>query len=261
MKKSKNILLAAIGFIALSTTSCKKNDDAPQQQPINNNAKITKLEYNDRFANISYDGSGNIAKIDSRTNSGNIYEYNFVYNNGKIKEVLVGATKWVYTYTLNNVTRVDLMATNGTLVRRYDYSYVNNVLVEQKEYTWSNPTNPVLVPDTQIEYHRNADGNIVQIIQFDYINNTWVQTGEVNVLEFDNKNNPIAHLESFPYIPVSNFTKNNPLKVTYKNSLGVIEETEFYEYTYNSSNNPVTRKKTMKSPGMPDYIENTRFFY
>lgn len=260
MKKSKNIFLAAIAFIALTVTSCKKTDTAPQQS-IDNNTKVTKFEYSDRYVNIVYDGTGNITKVDYRPNTGTNSEYNFVYNNGKIKEVTLGTSKWVYTYTLNNVTRVDFLASNGGIVRRYEYGYLNNLLIEQKEYTWTNPNNPVLVPDTQIEYIRNAAGNLNRIVQFDYIGTTWVQTGETNVLEFDNKNNPISHLESFPYIPVTNFTKNNPLKVEYKNSLGVVEDTELYEYTYNNSNNPVTRKKTTKSPGMPDYIENTRFFY
>jgi len=258
----KRTLLAIAAFVAITTTSCKKKDE-PANSPGNNNlAKVVKIEYNDYLANISYNSNGTISKIETSGIATPAVNYNFTYNNNKISEVTAGSqTKWVYTYTLDLVTKIELKNNTNQVLRRYEYTYANNLLTEIKEYTWQSATNATLVPETKTAFYRNTAGNITKTEYYDYLNNTWVKADESIAVSFDNKNNTITHLEFFPYLPTNNFTKNNPTKIEIKSSTGTLLETELYEYTYNASNNPITRKKTIKSVGMPDFIENTRISY
>lgn len=258
----KKTLFAIAAFVTLATTSCKKKDDTTSLPPNNNVAKAVLLQYDDYVASISYNTNGTISKIETSGTSGPVVNYNFSYNNNKISEITGEAqSKWVYTYTLDVVTKIELKNNMNQVIRKYEYTYSNNLLTEIKEYTWQSATNATLVPETKTSFYRNAAGNITKTEYYDYLNNNWVKSDESIAVSFDNKNNTITHLEFFPYLPTTNFTRNNPTKIETKSASGTLLETELYEYTYNTNNNPITRKKTIKSVGMPDFIQNTRISY
>ena len=74
-----------------------------------------------------------------------------------------------------------------------------------------------------------------------YLLGGWSGAGEVVSYEYDNKPNPVSHLEGQPFLPQNMLMKNNPVKAVHETALGDTTKTVEHAYTYNSSSQPLVR--------------------
>lgn len=248
MKKLTMLFAASL----LTLAACKK-DDVPASTV--DNARISKLEYDDNFAELSYNADGSINKITAKETDGTLTAaFNFVYDAGKIKEVDMGIAKFKYTYTGTNVTKVEAVALNNMVIRTYEYTYLNDRLSGQTEY------DAMLEPQMKIALTYTG-GNVSKMEMFSYVNDSWEKSSEVLITEFDNKKNYHTVLENTPYIPVKNVVTNNALREIHKDAAGTTTMTVVHAYTYDSNNKPLTRRTTESVPGMADEVSVTKFYY
>lgn len=264
MKKLQQTIVAA-SLVLIALSSCKKeatnqSGSGPGTGPINMVHKVSKIEHENDYSEISYNMDGSVTSIASKlTNGTSTGTLAFNYDGTKIKEATYKAIKLKYTYTGGFVTGVETINGVGVITHRNEFVYTNALLTEMIEHWPSGTTG--LKPFYKTVYTYNNAGNITKAESFDIINNAWVKTGEMAIQEYDNKYNTSSNFEYFIYLPNVNFCTNNPLKEEYKDPLGVIVQTVTHAYLYDGSNRPTQRITTTKVPGLADMVETIKFYY
>ncbi len=259
MKNANQMMVTVLSLVLLTCMSCKKS--TTDQTPVNNTASnISKIEHSTDYSEISYNTDGTVKSISTKLSSGNLTgTLNFIYDGNKLKEAAYGSIKLKYTYTAGFVTKVETLNGAGSMTHKNEFSYVNNKLAEVTEY-WPNGSGGLLSYGKE-KFTYNNTGNITKTEYFDYLNNAWVKTGEISMVEYDNKINTTSGLEDFGFLPGINLSSNNPLKEEHKNELGTIVLTIQHVYVYDGNGRPIQRTSTTKIPGAADNIEVTKFYY
>jgi hypothetical protein len=261
MKQMKTITqnFVLIAAFLIAATSCKKTPvteigtpgNQPPVQPI-----PVQLEKDGDFINVNYNTDGNIQSIVTSESTGAILaNYVFTYENNKIKEINFGG-KWTYTYTGNNLTRVESFNAGGQLRHTYDFTYAGNKVIEAIEYL----SVVAMSPQFKSTYTYRSDGNVERKELFQYVNGQWLASEEVVYNQYDLYTNVSDQFESYPYLPANMFSPNNPVRETWYAG-GTVDQTVEHIYTYDVKGRPKTKKSTFKFPGFPDSFSETKIFY
>lgn len=249
------ITMAVVLFLA--TTACKKSQDAlvPAPAPIQN---ISKIETDSNIVETAYNTDGSIQTITRKQSNGtNALTYVFSYENGKIKEIDFGA-KWEYYYIGSLVDYIETYSASGALRYIARYAYVNGKISEKTEFLVNAN---VERPYVKTKFYYNTDGNVTKKEGFDYINGEWKKEEEVQVTAYDTHPNTSEHLESFPFLPLSYYSVNNPVTETYINDIGQNAGSTVHAYEYDANGRPLKRKITYSFTGFPDFISNSKITY
>lgn len=257
-KRTQSFLMILLGLV-LAITACKKDDPAPVNPDPQQN-RLTKVSNNFQSTELKYNPNGSMQSITMKDQNGtSILTYVFNYVADKISTVQSGAFKYKYTYTGNLVTNVEMYNALQDRVRMWEYSYTGNRLMLITEHGKGQPGEKK--PYSRTAYTYNAAGNITRVVVHDYINNAWVYTGENILSAYDDKPNTSWPLEVYPYVPLLETNKNNPGKVELTDELANVVQTTLHTYTYDAKGRPLTRKTTIKTPGLPDDIIDTQYAY
>jgi hypothetical protein len=259
---NKRILSNACVMICLFVAaSCTKNPEKPvpePEPPVSGSSKISRIEYEGNHVLAVYDAEGRIKTLTSKDLNGVPQQtYNFLYQNGKLSEVQYGG-KWKYTYMGDLIMKVETFNEAGALKWQTDFVYTNNRITEKTEYRI---TNLGTSPYTRTLFEYNTAGNISKKTFFQWTNQTWHKSEEVQIPEYDNHPNTTDHFENYPYMPAGLYSVNNPLKELYVDVSGPVSGTVTHQYTYDAQGRPSTRKTTYAYPGFPEEIETTKLFY
>lgn len=257
MKKIvQNILLVTALFTAAA--SCKKTVEPVINNPGNPSVEKPfpiQLNKDGNAVNVNYNTDGTIQSLITSDANGNILvNYIFSYENGKLKEVNFGG-KWKYTYTGNQLTRIESFNQQGQNRYTYDVVYNGDKVLQKTEYY-----SATMTPRFKTTYTYRADGNIEKYEVQQYINSAWEISEEVVFNEYDQHVNVSDAFENHPYLPSTMLSANNPVKETWSAS-GVLEQTVEHVYTYDQKGRPKTKKSTFKSPGFPDTFSEIKILY
>lgn len=251
----KNPVRLVVGIL-LFVVACTKNPVTP---PSTLASAISKLEKDGDSWEVSYNPDGSIQNLTRRlADSSVMARYDFVYANGKLLEVNSGG-KWKYYYTGDQLTQIETYNSLGALRYRSEFAYMNGKITERTNHYANTPV--PLRPLSRTRYTYNTDGNVVVKQHFDYVNDDWQKTGEVHVLAYDNRSNTYEHLETFPYLPASLLSVNNPLREEYVAVNGLPYGSAVYEYQYNTAGKPAYRRVTYAYTGFPDTHSEAKFHY
>lgn len=246
------LLLAALLTVA---TSCSKTPATEIVAPVVTPLPI-QIENDGDVANLSYNTDGTIHIIQTSDGAGNIQStYTFVYENAKLKEVNFGG-KWKYTYTGNNLTKVESINPAGQLRQTYQFTYSGNKVVEKIQYL--SVVN--MTPQFKTTYTYRNDGNVEKAEVFQYVNQSWVEVETMVYNQYDQYVNVNASFEGFPYLPANMFSPNNPVKETWS-SAGQANTTVEHAYTYDAQGRTKTKKTTTRFPGLPEMVSETKNLY
>lgn len=263
-------LLALITTIVLIAGCTKEFEaDIPDNNPgtPGNTKKLSKISYDDgSYMSIQYNAEGKPIKItDLQKNSGgddtNIYT--LTYNGDKLVEMKVtDGTKYKYTYTGANVTKVEIVTPNNVVIAYYAYTYQDGRLVRTDAYgsmmgTISN------TPNMRFDLTYYANGNIKSMTTWyqDYTSGVLEKSYVYEIESYDNKHNTSLLFENNPYIPLLLMVPNNPLTEKHYDKAGHQYASVTHTYTYDDQGNPLTRKTVTKEAGMADDVTTTTFQY
>lgn len=244
------------GDIAFFAVACTKDPVIPPTTPAN---AISKLEKDGDSWEVSYNPDGSVQQLIRRLADSSVFaRYDFVYANGRLLEINSGG-KWKYYYTGDQLTRIDTYNSLGVLRYRSAFAYMNGKITGRTNYYANTPV--PLRPLDRIRYTHNADGNVVVKQHFDYVNDDWRKTEAVHVLAYDDRPNSYEHLETFPYLPASLLSVNNPLREEYIGVNGQSYGSAVHEYQYNTAGKPARRRVTYAYTGFPDTHSGAKFHY
>lgn len=263
--------LLAMTTLVVLIAGCTKEFEADLPDPNpgtpGNTKKLSKISYDDgSYMSIQYNAEGKPIKIiDLQKNSGgddtNIYTLS--YNGDKLVEMSVtDGTKYKYTYTGANVTKVEIVSPNNVVIAYYAYTYQDGRLIRTDGYGSITGTISA-TPNVRFDLAYYANGNIKSMT-------TWYQDYSTGVLEksdvyeietYDNKRNTSLLFENNPYLPLLMIVPNNPLTEKHYDNAGQAYATVTHTYTYDDQGNPLTRKTVTKETGMQDEITTTTFQY
>lgn len=255
----KNIKRIAQGMILVSILSiaCKKETPAPVVTPVN--AHISRIDFDDAYAEAVYLADGNIHSVISKQLNGDtIAAYSFIYNNGKLAEVAFTG-KWKYSYEGDLLTKVETLNPLGEFRYRIEFTYASQRLAEKTEYILRTGQAPR--PYIKTLYTFTAAGNISRKEIFEYVNAAWMKSEEINIPEYDQAPATSQAFEQSPYLPGNIFSTNNPLREIYTDNAGAVTLTIIHQYKYNAAGKTVERKSTYNYPGFPEVVTNTKMKY
>lgn len=243
-------------MLATVTISCRKQS-TPVPQPVAASA-ITKIDRDGELQLISYNPDGTIHTVTLKQSGGSmVTNYLYQYTNGKLTEIDFGG-KWKYYYSGNLISSVETISNTGDVRYRFEFSYTNNLLTEKKEYLVKNVS---VKPYSKTIYTYTAAGNVSKTERFDYVNNDWRRAETYEIIEYDHHPNTSLHLENYPFLPLSYFSKNNPVRELFINDIGQQTGTVTHQYGYDNEGRPGARKTTYTNIGFPDGFVTTSFEY
>ncbi|MBV9986954.1 MAG: hypothetical protein JO301_04710 [Chitinophagaceae bacterium] len=236
-------------------TACEKKADTPVNTPV---SRLSKIEYDNNYAEVNYNADGSIASITDKLSNGmpNI-AYTFQYSNGNLSEIGFGG-KWKYTYTDGKITKVETANETGVVKYQADLAYTGNKLTEKLE---SFVSLVGLKPYMRTVFTYSAQGNLAKKELFQYINQEWKKSEELQYPEYDNHPNTSEHLERTPYLPLGLYSVNNPLKQVYLDENGAVLGNTVFNYTYDNLGRPLTRTSVEKFIGFPETVETIKLYY
>lgn len=254
--KKQQIISSLLLLAATAHISCRKQI-IPVPAPVPVNA-ISKIDKDGDLQQVSYNADGTIHTVVLKQSGGAmVTNYLYHYENGKLREIDFGG-KWKYHYSGNLVSFVETFNNAGEIRYRFEFSYTNQLLTEKKEYLVKN----VLAnPYSKTIYTYTAGGNVSKTERFDYINNDWHRAETYEIVQYDQHPNTSLHLENYPFLPLSCFSKNNPVKELFINDIGQQTGTITHQYGYDNNGRPGTRKTTYTNLGFPDSVSITQFEY
>ena len=232
MKNKMKKIILMMSFCLLALVSCTSEDSTGNSD---NNGVI-------------------LLKRLERSNNPDIDYYK--YKGSKLNYISIGdetGQTWrlQFTYSGDLITKTEWFENNQPTGEKHTYAYSNNKLTEVRSYS----------PGANLEsidyYSYNSDGSVdvgYEKIFFDSNNNIIkIETyaGNVELFEYDNKNNPYKNITGFEKLYLlfdivisgkNNLTRENrPYGKT-------------YNYTYNSQNYPVSCE--ILRQGQPSIINN-----
>jgi len=263
-------LLVMITMIVLIAGCTKEFEaDLPDTDPgtPGNTKKLSKISYDDgSYMSIQYNAEGKPIKItDLQKNSGgddtNIYT--FSYNGDKLVEMTAtDGTKYKYTYTGANVTKVEIVSSNNNVIAYYAYTYQDGRLVRTDGFGMITGTIST-TPNVRFDLTYYSNGNIKSMTSWyqDYSSGVLEKSDVYEIETYDTKRNTSLLFENSPYIPLLMMVPNNPLTEKHYDKTGQPYATVTHTYTYDDQGNPLTRKTVTKEPGMQDEVTLTTFQY
>jgi hypothetical protein len=256
MKKQIQIISAFLFMMAMVSISCRKQS-FPVPNPVPANG-ITKIYKNGDVQEVRYNADSTIHSVTLKQSGGGmVTNYLYRYTNGKLTEIDFGG-KWKYYYSGDLISSVETINNTGDIRYRFEFAYTNNLLTEKKEYLVNNAS---VKPYTKTVYTYTQEGNISKTERFDYINNDWRRAETYEIIEYDHHPNTSLHLENYPFLPLSCFSKNNPVKELFINDIGQQTGTVTHQYGYDNEGRPGARKTTYSNIGFPDASVITSFEY
>lgn len=266
----KSLAIAGM-MVAVFFGACSKdNNSTPVTTPPPvNGSKLSRIEYDGgSYENITYNGNGSIGKITvhyeyTGGNSQNVV-YSFVYNGGLISEIQTdNGSKYKYFYVNQQVVKTEVYNNTGNLMSKFEYGYSNGKVSRVEGFLHLPGGGVPNTPSYRFDNTYNSNGNLQKLIQYYSDPSTGVleKTDEIVFDQYDTKRNTLILFETNPFLPIEVLIPNNPLNETHYDVNGVIQETVTHSYTYDSEGNPITRKTTSKMVGLPEEIENAKFFY
>jgi hypothetical protein len=260
---NKRIWSSALVMIGLFVASCSKNPIVPPvvdpQPPPPAAGRISRIEYETNHVDATYNADGRINTITNKDLGGTILQtYTFVYANGKLSEVQFGG-KWKYIYNGDLVSQVQTYNDAGVL--KYQSVFTYNIDKKITERLESRIVGGTAYGQLRTLYEYNAEGNMSKKTIYQWVNADWYKAEELQYPEYDTHPNTAEHFENNPYLPAGTFSKNNPTKEIFIDATGPVTGTAKYEYTYDASGKPTTRKITYSYPNLPEAIEVTKLFY
>jgi hypothetical protein len=261
MKQIKRFTKASILLFLLVATACKKGTVQPTPPPVNApvDNRISRIEFDDDYADAAFNADGTIKTIVNKKHDGTVlHSYAFSYEDGKLKEVNFGG-KWRYTYASNLLVKVETINDLGEVRYQTDLFYINSRLAVKTESIVRTGLGVKAYMKTEFSY--NAAGNISKKVLFQFINNDWSKSEEINIPEYDRHVNTSDSYENYPYLPIEMYSKNNPLREIYTDNYGTVTETITHEYKYDASGRVTERNTKHNYPGFPETVEQTKIYY
>jgi hypothetical protein len=247
--------------LLLLAVACTKQPDTPGTDPGPGpqETRLKKMEMSDNYLEVSYNTDGTIALVTNRLSSNNSLSnsFSFSYSNGQLTEVGYGP-KWKYYYTNGQITKVETI--NDANVSRYliELTYAGGKIAEKKESLVNGTTVSNFM---RSNYTYTAAGNLDKVEVFQFINQQWKKSEEIRFTAYDNHVNTTESFENYPWLPLSVFSTNNPLKQEYYDDQGTLLGTTTYVYTYNTAGLPATRTSTEKFIGFPEVVDVVKMYY
>jgi hypothetical protein len=252
MKRTTQLLM----MMVLLAGACTK--DPVQQVPPPTHNQISKVETDAGIVDITYNNDGSIHMFTRRQSNGpDLNNFVFNYENGRLVEVNFGG-KWKYIYSGNLITSIETYNESGVLRYAVRFNYTNDKIVEKTSVLLSAAGE---FPSFKTLYEYNADGNVSRKQLFSYINNMWLKDEEIVYVKYDHQVNTKEHLETYPYLPLTCFSVNNPLRENYLDANGQPVGLAVHEYEYDISGRPVSRKTTNSFIGYQDTYSISSFYY
>lgn len=263
-------LLVMITMVMLVAGCTKEFEtDLPDPNPgtPGNTKKLSKISYDDgSYMSIQYNAEGKPIKItDLQKNSGgdDTNVYTLIYNGDKLVEMkLTDGTKYTYTYTGANVTKVEIVSPNNVVIAYYAYTYQDGRLVRTDGFGSITGTIST-TPNVRFELAYYSNGNIKSMTTWyqDYTSGLLEKSDVYEIETYDNKRNTSLLFENNPYIPLLLIVPNNPLTEKHYDKSGRPYASVTHTYTYDDQGNPLTRKTITKETGMADEETTTTFQY
>ncbi len=265
------IWLLAIVLITGCTKEYVNTPDSGNNPPPSGNKKLSKIEYDGgSYESIQYNTNGTVSKITNHIEYGTgtpVHTiYNFVYTGTVLNEVR-GDDGSKFKYTYNNqqqVVKTEIFAAVGNLVAFYEYTYTNGKLTKTEGYNrMGGGGNTTYTLGLRYENEYLSSGNLKKMIIYyrDPATGGLEKSNEYIIDSYDTKRNTWVLFENNPYLPMETFIPNNPLTEKHYDMNGMLEESVTNTYTYDTDGNPLTRKTITHYAGLPDIIENTKFYY
>ncbi len=210
-----------------------------------------------------------VKKYTSTMANGQIFTNTITYNGNKIVDLTQqgAGNKWVYTYTGNLITKVNVYDNIGTLTWTINYFYNNDNLIKSETVASPTPTiigrvtytynsdSTINVVYSQVDTTTNqetirtwsnkyyfSEGNLVKTESTDINNGSLVTKTSTSL--YDSKNNPFKNAIGFIKIKLD----DDITFVSVNNSIGDlvnnqgVSPVEKDVYTYNADNYPIERK-------------------
>ena len=275
MKRNfRKISSAVLAFVAAMVllVSCTKEYEAEVPSPDSgtpptNSKKLSKISYDDgSYMSIQYNAEGKPIKItDLHKNSSgdDTYVYTLTYNGDKLVDMTLNdGTKYKYTYTGANVTKVEIVSPNQVVIAYYEYTYKDGKLWRTDGFTRLGGTIST-TPSIRFETEYYANGNIKTMTTWykGYTSGVLEKTDVYEITSYDTKRNTSLLFENNPYIPLLISVPNNPLTEKHYDDQGQEYATITHTYTYDDQGNPIKRKTIEKAVGMADVVSETTFQY
>lgn len=229
--------------------------------------KLTRIEYEGgSYEAVEYNTDGTLKKIvnhEAYVGGADHTEYNVVYANALISELNgTDGSKFKYTYDGKKVIKTEIFMQGGNLLGYYQYTYADDKVTKVEAFIRTPGTNIPTTPTMRYENEYYANGNLKKITFYSPAQGgNMKKVSEIVCTEYDEKFNTYALFENNPFLPLANFTQNNPLKQTMYDANGGVSESITISYTYDNYGNPLTRKTVTKPTGQAEYTENAGFSY
>ena len=264
--KLTGVLLA----IVLMITGCTKEFDpgtVVDPGPIGGQKKLSKINYDDgSYLSVQYNNAGQPSKITTlqKTTSGDdITVYQLAYNADKLTEMSASdGSKYKYTYTGGDITKVEVVTGNNVVIATYQYTYKEGRL--WRTDIFSSFAGPIgTAPSMRFEVDYYANGNIKTMSSWykDYNTGSLEKTDVYEMSSYDTKRNTSLLFENNPYLPTLIAMPNNPLTEKHYDKLGQQYASVTHTYTYDNDGNPLKRTTVVKETGLPDEVSETTFQY
>lgn len=270
-KQIGNAVLALLAAMVL-LVSCTKEYEAeiPNPDPGTppaNGKKLSKISYDDgSYMSIQYNAEGKPIKItDLHKNSSgdDTYVYALTYNGDKLVDMTLNdGTKYKYTYTGADVTKVEIVSPNQVVIAYYEYAYKDGRLWRTDGFSSFAGTISA-TPNIRFETEYYANGNIKTMTTWykGYTSGVLEKSDVYEITSYDTKKNTSLLFENNPYIPLLINMPNNPLTEKHYDKNGQEYATITHTYTYDDQGNPIKRKTVEKELGMADIVSETTFQY
>lgn len=273
MKKNLQKIGKTITGLLVATVlmvGCTKEFDPdlpPDPNAPNNQSKLSKITYDDGSSlSIQYNAAGHPNKMTTvakTLTTDDVTVFQLAYNGDKLTEISASdGTKFKYTYTGANITKVELFAPNDISIGYYEYTYKDGRLWRTDLFS-ALPGQVSTTPSMRFELDYYTNGNIKTTTSwYKNINSGVLEKSDVYEMEtYDNKRNTSLLFESNPYLPALITMPNNPLTEKHYNATGQQFASVTHTYTYDNQGNPIKRKTVTKETGQPDDIAETIFQY
>lgn len=266
MKTMKSLAaLVSCCLLMLGLVSCRKNPVTPVD-PAPAAGRLTKLEYKDgAYDSIYYNSQGLISKVVNHNVVPFPYDeiHQFEYD-GNLKVTRItdnNGQSYEYKY-VGGVLSAVVHYSAGVKEDYRFYEYQNGKLSLVEEYFRIGLNTPGYQLSSKLEYTYYPDGNLKQELSYSFDPQTMAPIKDFSIehLDYDGNRNPTDPISRFLYLYQVPMASRNVRKLITKDERSGTSIEYSFAYTYDNAGNPVTKKMTYFSGGLP--VEETiRYFY
>lgn len=263
---SRNSIMAALAVSTILTAaSCNKDD-----KPGNDNSKqkkIAKLALdNDNYIAYTYSSDNKLAKIKTKFQfqQGPILtETDFIYEGGKLKETRDNdGVKTVFIYDGALLKRSEEFDETGEKTSYEEFnSYSNGRITQITSYVLV--VDNSFVPESRTTFEYYANGNLKQTKIYSYLpdEDKFEIQSRTEYLEYDDKFNPLAFMESVNFLTNPAAKVNNPRLINHFNENDALYQSVENVYVYDAEGFPTEVTTTEKNSGQAPYVEKRYYTY